>query len=145
MKKILNLSLVNSSTFLSLFLLAFLCHGTLQSSAQCTDPISIGSSTIIHANCPGNGQITVGTISPSAASIAPDYYQYALYDTSGTTVIAPYQSSNILINIDAGIYEIRVRKACASGFSSPISQIVTVNNTEQMAFINSFTLQSASQ
>lgn len=113
--------------------------------AQCTAPTSIGTLSVIHASCPGSGQITIDSMTPSATSIAPDYYQYALYDTFGTTVIKPYQSSNVLIDIDAGVYDLYVRKVCTTGFSTPITYRVTVNNTEQSPFITSIVLNRASQ
>lgn len=117
----------------------------LHVSAQCTAPTAIGTPTVVNASCPGNGQITIGSMTPSAASISPDIYQYALYDTTGTTVIAPYQSSNTLVNIAAGTYTIYVRRVCSTGFSTPITRRVTVNNTEISPVISQITLNRAAQ
>lgn len=108
-------------------------------SAQCATPTSIGAPTIVNASCPGNGKVTVTTMTPTVASIAPDYYQYALYDTLGNVVL-PWQAANELSNIYAGTYDIWVRRACTSGFSMPVTRRVVVANTEVMSAISAITL-----
>lgn len=128
----------------AVFFLALLMR-MFDAQAQCTAPTGIGTPAVVHASCPGNGQITVSSVSPTAASIAPNYYEYALWDTLGTTEVKPWQPSNVLTNIQPGVYDIRVRKVCVSpaGFSTHITRRVTVNNTEQMPVITNITLQRA--
>lgn len=122
-----------------LIFLLWLIGPAFHLNAQCPDPTSIGTPSVVHASCPGNGQITVNSVTPSPSSISPDYYVYALYDTSGVEVL-PYQANNVMNNVQAGSYNIRVARVCASGFSGYISRPVTVNNTETMPVINSITL-----
>jgi len=108
-------------------------------SAQCPTPTSIGTPTIVNASCPGNGKVTVSTMTPTATSIAPDYYQYALQDTLGNVVL-PWQASNQLSNIYAGTYNVVVRRVCTSGFSTPLTRRVVITSTEVMSAISSVTL-----
>lgn len=110
------------------------------SHAQCPDPTSIGTPTVVHASCPGNGSITVTSVLP--AVVSPDYYQYCLYNTITNVEIYTWQNSNIFPNVNSGNYEIRVRKRCASPAVSAgyVTRAVVVNNTEVAPAISSTTL-----
>lgn len=105
-------------------------------SAQCSTPTSIGTPTIVNASCPGNGKVTVTTMTPTATAITPDYYQYALQDTLGNIVL-PWQAANELSNIYAGTYNVVVRRVCTSGFSNSLTRRVVVSSTEVMSAISS--------
>jgi hypothetical protein len=98
--------------------------------AQCASVTSIGNSTVVHASCPGNGSITVGTINPAIVAPSTDIYQYELRASNNTTVISPWQNSNVFNAVNAGTYSIFVRRVCASGPGAESSRAVTVSNTQ---------------
>lgn len=130
------------------FLIGLLCLLPELSQAQtCSAPTSISAANIKNASCPGNGAILAGMPSPDSASIYPDYYVYALLNSTGTTVIAPYQTSRLFNSILAGSYQIRARRVCVATLDSSafISQNATVANTEVFPNISSITLNRASR
>lgn len=119
--------------FLALFVLMMSYH---HAQSQCTAPTVINTPAIQHVTCPGNGRIIMGSVTPAAS--APDYFQYALYQS--TTEVRPWQTSDTFLNLDAGNYQLRARKACTSGFSNYISRSVTLSNTFTALAINSVTI-----
>lgn len=106
--------------------------------SQCLDPVSMGAPTLVDANCPGQGEITVNNVLPLLSGT--DYYQYALYSVSLSSEVYTWQNSNVFPNLQAGNYEIRVRTRCSTTpfFSANyISNSVTLNNTEITTSISS--------
>ena len=121
----------------------FLCFlfVSYSASSQCADPVSMGVPTLVDANCPGQGQITVNNVLPLLTGT--DYYQYSLYSISNSSEVFTWQNSNIFPNLQAGSYEIRVRTRCSSSpfFSANyITNSVTLNNTEINTSISSVTV-----
>lgn len=109
--------------------------------SQCLDPVSMGAPTLVDANCPGQGEITVNNVLPLLSGT--DYYQYSLYSISNSSEVFTWQNSNIFPNLQAGSYEIRVRTRCSSSpfFSANyITNSVTLNNTEINTSISSVTV-----
>lgn len=100
---------------------------------QCDDPISIDAPLVQHADCPGTGQITVLNVLP--AITGGEYFQYSLHNNTTNSETYTWQSAAAFPNLQAGQYEIRVRRRCTvAPFSSAnvLTYTVTINNNETL-------------
>lgn len=107
---------------------------------QCSAPDSMSTPTVTHARCLGSGTITIPNVYPGAT--LPNYYQYALYDSTNTSVVKTWQTSNTFTSVAAGTYTIRIRKICTTSpfQSSEITRAVTVNDEYIPVNITSITI-----
>lgn len=107
----------------NLLLLLLLCSNYVK--AQC-NIVTNATTTVASATCSSNGIITVtGTTGGNAT-----YYEYALYNQANTSVIKPYQTANVLDNLQSGTYTLRVRGFCNGiGYSAEYTKSVTVGGS----------------
>lgn len=120
----LNIFLLQTFIFKSIILTIFL--STSQAHAQCTVPTAITNENITHATCPGNGCITITSVTPALNN--GDYYKYALFEKDGFTEVKPFSITNTFTNLQADTYQVRVRRFCNSSatFSNFITKTLVV-------------------
>ena len=95
-----------------LFFLVFLCCGISSGKllAQCPAGTPSATTTVVDADCPSNGQITVN----ASGGLAP----YIFKITSGP-ITKPGQSSNVFSGMPPGTYDVVITDDC--GTSTTVS------------------------
>ncbi|MCE7042808.1 T9SS type A sorting domain-containing protein [Dyadobacter sp. CY312] len=120
-----NISTIRWRVRLALCAVAFLFFLVLETHGQCVSPTNIGNTAIVNETCPGNGQIKLSGITPSAA--APNIYQFALYTTSAVEVQG-WQDDSTFSNVVSGQYQVYVRTVCPTGTGDTLKLYANVVN-----------------
>ncbi|KRB54849.1 hypothetical protein ASD98_17590 [Flavobacterium sp. Root186] len=100
------------------------------SASTCTfpfsQPITAPAALAVTAQVTAQPTCTTGASITATVTGGTPAYQYELRQSNGTTVVVPFQTSNIFTNVASGTYRIVVRDA--NSCTSPASATVNINN-----------------